>query len=170
MTRDIPDNVQTQLGDDGGIPGGPNDEGSVATSAHGEGIGAPENEGSVTSGHSREGAGVVTRSRSRFIGKLARSTSGKFPGGDDLSSESRGAELVSKREVESLVSLHSSGAAIREMSGKSCVSLPFLCLGVWGILSALVVVALSYFLHRCSMRSWRSAPSSDCVTSGTQIS
>ena len=34
MTRDIPENVETQLGDDGGIPGGPNDEGSVAISAH----------------------------------------------------------------------------------------------------------------------------------------
>ena len=100
MTRDIPDNVKTQLGDDGGIPGGPNDEGSVATSAHGEGIhGAPENEGSVTSGHSREGVGVVTRSR-RFIGKLANSAHGKLPGG---------ADLVTKREVESQVSLHSSG-------------------------------------------------------------
>ena len=91
--------MQTQLGDDGSIPGGPNDEGSVATSAHDEGIRAPENEGSVGSGHSREG--VVTRRRSRFIGKLARSTSGKFLGGDDLVSESCGADLVTEREIES---------------------------------------------------------------------
>ena len=46
----------------------------------------------------------------------------------------------------------------------------FLCLGVWGILSALVIAVLSYFLHRCSGRSWSYSPSSDCVQSGTQIS
>ena len=155
MTRDIPENVETQLGDDEGIHG------------------APENEGSVTSGHSREGAGVVTRSRSRFIGKLARSTSGKFPGGDDLVSESRGADLVTEREIESQVTLHSSGGTTEEMGSKSCVSLPLLCLGVWAILSSLVIACLSYFLHGCTGRSLSSMSSSqpaDCIQTGPQIS
>ena len=56
------------------------------------------------------------------------------------------------------------------MGGKSCVSLPFLCLGVWAIVSTLVIACLSYFLHRCSGRSWSSASSSDCIQTGTQIS
>ena len=105
-------------------------------------MGTSENEGSVEgsveSGHSR---GVITRSRSRFIGKLARSD-GKFLENDDLITddlvtESRGADLVTEREVESQESLHSSGGTVGEMAGKSCVSLPFLCLSVWSILSAL---------------------------------
>ena len=164
MTRDIPDNEETQLGDDRDIPGGPNDEGSVATSALGEGIhGAPENEGSVTSGHSREGVRVVTRSR-RFIGKLANSAHGKLPGG---------ADLVTKREVESQASLRSSGGTAEGMGSKSCFSLPLFCLGVWAILSALVIACPSYFLHRCTGRSLSFLSSSqpaDCIQTGPQIS
>ena len=53
MTRDIPENVETQLGDDEGIHGAPNDEGSVATSLH-------SREGSNIT---NEGVGGVTRSR-----------------------------------------------------------------------------------------------------------
>ena len=109
MTKDIPDIVETQLGDERDIPGRPNDEGSVATSALGEGIhGAPENEGSFTSGHSREGVRVVTRSR-RFLGKLANSAHGKLPGGADLVTEGEcGADLVTERDIGSQVTLHSS--------------------------------------------------------------
>ena len=36
MTRDIPENVETQLGDDEGIHGAPSPEGSVATSGKGQ--------------------------------------------------------------------------------------------------------------------------------------
>ena len=144
MTRDIPDNVETQLG-----------------------------EGSDTSGHSREGVGVVTRSR-RFIGKLANSAHGKLPGGADLVTEGEcGADLVTEREIESQVTLHSSGGTTEEMGSKSCFSVPLLCLGVWAILSSLVIACLSYFLHRCTGRSLSSMSSSqpaDCIQTGPQIS
>ena len=165
LTRDIPDI------DDREIPGGPNDEGSVVTSAHDEGMGTSENEGSVESGHSM---GVITRSRSRFIGKIARSD-GKFQENDDLITddlviESRCADLVTVREVESQESLHSSGGTVGEMAGKSCVSLPFLCLTVWSILSGLVIACLSYFLHRCSNRPVRtSSQPANCIQTGPQI-
>ena len=92
------------------------------------------------------------------------------PGGDDLSSESRGADTGPERELESQVSLHSMGESVEEMSGKSCISLPFLCMVVWGILSALIIAVLSYFLNRCSNRTWSYTSSSDCSQSGTQIS
>ena len=156
LTRDIPDI------DDREIPEGPNDEG----------LGTPENEGTVESGHSR---GAVTRSRSRFIGKLAMSTCGKFLENDDLITddlvtESRGADLVTEREVESQGSFHSSGGTVGEMGGKSCVSLPCLCLSVWAILSTVVIVCLSYFLHSCSGGSLRASQQpATCIQTGPQV-
>ena len=106
--------------------------------------------------------------------KLARSTSGKFPGGADLVTELEcGADLVTEREIESQVTLHSSGGTTEEMGSKSCFSVPLLCLGVWAILSSLVIACLSYFLHRCTGRSLSSMSSSqpaDCIQTGPQIS
>ena len=135
-------------------------------------MGTSENEGSVESGHSM---GVITRSRSRFIGKIARSD-GKFQENDDLITddlvtESRCADLVTVREVEPhQESLLSSGGTVEEMAGKSCVSLPFLCLTVWSILSGLVIACLSYFLHRCSNRPVRtSSQPANCIQTGPSI-
>ena len=59
------------------------------------------------------------------------------------------------------------------MGSKSCFSLPLFCLGVWAILSALVIACPSYFLHRCTGRSLSSLSSSqpaDCIQTGPQIS
>ena len=166
ITRDIP------VIDDRDSSGESNDEGFLVTSAHGEGMRTSENEGSVESGHSM---GVITRSRSRFIGKIARSD-GKFQENDDLITddlvtESRCADLVTVREVEPhQESLLSSGGTVEEMAGKSCVSLPFLCLTVWSILSGLVIACLSYFLHRCSNMPVRtSSQPANCIQTGASI-
>ena len=89
---------------------------------------------------------------------------------DDLVTESRGADLVTEREVETQESLHSSGGTVGEMGGKSCVSLPCLCLSVWAILSTVVIVCLSYFLHRCSGGSLRASPQpANCIQTGPQV-
>ena len=156
LTRDIPDIDDTE------IPEGPNDEG----------LGTPENEGTVESGHS---SGAVTRSRSRFIGKLAMSTCGKFLENDDLVTDdlahkSRGADQVTEREVDSQGSLHSLGLTVGEMGGKSCVSLPCLCLGTYAVLSTVVIVCLSYFLHGCSGGSIMAPPQPvKCMQTGPSI-
>ena len=60
-----------------------------------------------------------------------------------------------------------------DMGSSSCVSAPLLCLGVWAVLSSLVIACLSFFLHQCNGRSLRSVSSSmpaDCVETGPQFS
>ena len=116
MTRDIPENVETQQGDDEGIHGPPSPEGSAVTSVNSR---AGSN---VTHENTNEGVGVVTRSRKRF---LANSAHGKFPGG---------ADLITGRESGSLVSPHSHWGDTGDMGSSSCVSAPLLCLGVWDVL------------------------------------
>ena len=61
MTRDIPENVETQQGDDEGIHGPPSPEGSAVTSVNSR----------AGSNITNEGVGVVTRSRKRFFGKFS---------------------------------------------------------------------------------------------------
>ena len=59
------------------------------------------------------------------------------------------------------------------MGSNSCVSVPLLCLGVWAILSSLVIAVLSFFLNQCTGRSLRSMSSVqpvDCVEMGPQFS
>ena len=85
MTRDIPENVETQQGDDEGIHGPPSPEGSAVTSVNSR---AGSN---VTHENTNEGVGVVTRAQKRFLANSAR---GKFP---------QGADLITGRESGSLV-------------------------------------------------------------------
>ena len=108
-----------------------------------------------------EGVGVVTRSRKRF---LANSAHGKVPGG---------AGLVTKSKSGSQVTPHSWREVTGEMGSNSSVSVPLLCLGVWAILSSLVIAVLSFFLNQCSGRSLRSMTSVqpvDCIEKGPQFS
>ena len=152
MTRDIPENVGSQPGQDEDIHGAPSPGVSGAAS-----------------GHSREGSnitnegvtGVITRSKKRF---LANTAHGKVPGGTGL---------VTKSKCGSQVTPHSQRKVTGEMGSSSCVSVPLLCLGVWAILSSLVIAVLSFFLNQCSGRSLRSMTSVqpvDCVEMGPQYS
>ena len=95
---------------------------------------------------------------------MANSARGKFP---------QGADLITGRESGSLVSPHSHWGDTGDMGSSSCVSAPLLCLGVWAVLSSLVIACLNFFLHQCNGRSLRSVSSSmptDCVETGPQFS
>ena len=48
---------------------------------------------------------------------------------------------------------HSSHWEDITMSGRSCCGFPLIVLGVYAILSTLVIAALSVFLHRCSSQT-----------------